>query len=77
MSPRPIRFSFYLCMFLFACIALTGLTGYLQVKLDLHRFVLHKYAAYTTLAATLLHTATRWRTILGYIKNFRNRKVEG
>ena len=76
MNLRRINFSFYLCTFLFACIALTGLTGYLQVKLDLHRFVLHKYAAYTSLAATLLHTAAKWRTILGYIKKFRNRKTD-
>ena len=60
--------SFALCSLLFLCIALTGLTGYLQVKLDLHRFVFHKYLAYSTLVLTGLHVIIHWKKVKGYVK---------
>ena len=60
--------SFALCLLLFLCIALTGLTGYLQVTLDLHRFVYHKYLAYSTLFLTVLHTLINWKKVWGYVK---------
>jgi hypothetical protein len=59
---------FALCFLLFLCIALTGLTGYLQVKLDLHRFVFHKYLAYSTLFLTALHIIIHWKKVKGYVK---------
>lgn len=70
MSRQTGKVSFCLCTLLFFSIALTGLTGYLQVRLDLHRFVFHKYLAYTTLILTLLHVGLHWNRIRGYVKQF-------
>ncbi len=69
------RLRFALCFFLFLCIALTGITGYLQVRLDLHRFVLHKYAAYASLWATGLHIFAHWKKVRGYIRKMTGRQV--
>ena len=68
MNFQRINISFALCLLLFLCIALTGITGYLQVKLDLHRFVFHKYLAYSTLFLTLLHVIINWKKVWGYVK---------
>ena len=68
MNFQRVNISFALCFLLFLCIALTGLTGYLQVKLDIHRFVFHKYLAYSTLSLTLLHILLNWKKVWGYVK---------
>lgn len=44
----------YLLLFLLAA---AGLTGWLQVTLDIHRFVLHKWLAYATLIVAAVHAA--------------------
>ncbi|MCP4717524.1 MAG: hypothetical protein GY868_20575 [Deltaproteobacteria bacterium] len=51
--------------------ALTGLTGYLQVRLDLHRFVPHKYLAYSTLLLIALHVGLNAGKMIGVVKKFR------
>jgi hypothetical protein len=73
MNFRRIDISFILCLLLFFCIALTGLTGYLQVSLDIHRFVLHKYLAYSTLSLTLLHLLVNRKKVIGHISRFLHR----
>ncbi len=56
------------CLLLFLVAALTGLTGYLQVRLDLHRFVPHKYLAYSTLLLTLLHVVLNGKKVIRVLK---------
>lgn len=73
MKPRYAELKTALCTLLFFCIALTGLTGYLQVKLDLHRFVLHKYAAYGSLILTLMHTLINWKKAYTIVKHARSK----
>ena len=68
MNVRRPNVSLLLCAALFACIALTGLTGYVQVRFDLHRFIFHKYLAYTSLILTGLHVVYNWKKVAGYIK---------
>jgi hypothetical protein len=68
MNFQRVNVSFALCSLLFLCIALTGLTGYLQVKLDIHRFVVHKYLAYSSLSLTFLHILINWKKVWGYVK---------
>jgi len=65
-----VNISFFLCIILLVCVAVTGLAGYIQTKLDLHRFVLHKYFAYCTLCITVLHVAANWRKIRKQLQQF-------
>ncbi len=61
-------FSFASCMLLCVCVAGAGLTGYLQVQLDLHRFVFHKYLAYASLVLMIIHMAFNWKKITGSLR---------
>lgn len=68
MKVRRFNINFLVCVLLFFCIGVTGFTGYLQVRLDLHRFIFHKYFAYASLIFTCLHLLFNWKTIKTYLK---------
>ncbi len=64
---------FVISVLLLACIAVAGLTGYLQVRLDLHRFVLHRYFAYAGLLLTAVHCMINGSRIAGYLRLLRKK----
>ena len=68
--------NFLICVLLFFCIGVTGFTGYLQVRLDLHRFVFHKYFAYASLIFTCLHMLINWKKIKAFIRQFTGRHIK-
>jgi len=76
MKSVRLDLSFTLCVLLFICIGVTGLTGYLQVRLDLHRFVLHKYFAYASLIFTCLHMLINRTKIKAYMKRLAGRQID-
>jgi hypothetical protein len=69
--------NFLICVLLFFCIGVTGFTGYLQVRLDLHRFVFHKYFAYASLIFTCLHMLINWKKIKAFIRRFSGSRRRG
>ena len=64
---------FIISVLLLVCIAVAGLTGYLQVRLDLHRFVLHRYFAYAGLILTAVHCMINGSRISGYRRLLRKK----
>ncbi len=49
-----------------------GFTGWLQTRLDLHRFILHQWLAYAVLALTAAHVAP---LIVRRIKRFKRGEI--
>jgi hypothetical protein len=72
-----IRLEVAVSILLLVSIGVTGLSGYLQSELELRRFVPHRYAAYATLALTVVHILLSggkiWRRIRGTIRPTRDR----
>jgi len=55
-------------LFLVLTLISTGISGFIQVKLDLHRLVIHKYSAYSTLALAFIHVVLHFKRLIQYIK---------
>jgi len=51
-------------------VLVTFLTGFVSSALDLNRFILHRYAAYVTIAVAAIHVALHWRLLLGQVKKW-------
>jgi hypothetical protein len=69
---KRIDFDVMISVLLLLSLCVTGLLGYVQSELELHRFVPHRYAAYATLILAAIHVATNasklWHYVLKRIK---------
>ena len=61
--------SFIVCFLLILALVVTGISGFIQVKLDLHRTTIHKFSAYSTLSLSLVHILINFRKFINYVKN--------
>lgn len=61
-------------LLLILSVPLTGLTGLIQAKLDLHGFVPHRYFAYTTLFLASVHVILNFGALTKYVKTKLRRK---
>ena len=61
--------SFIVCFLLILALVITGISGFIQVKLDLHRTTIHKFSAYSTLSLSLVHILINFRKFINYVKN--------
>lgn len=57
------------CLFLILMLVSTGISGYIQVKLDLHRSTIHTYSAYTALSLAAVHVLLHLKGMVNRIKN--------
>lgn len=58
------RFSVIVSLLLLIVISVTFLSGFISASLDLNRFILHRYAAYATIAIATVHVALHWRLLI-------------
>jgi len=65
-----------MCLFLILMLMSTGISGFIQVKLDLHRTTIHKFSAYATLSlaaihdlSPTIHVSLHFKEILNRVKN--------
>jgi len=49
-------------------ISITGIVGYVQSRLELRRFVPHRYFAYATLILAALHVFLNWSKVWCYLR---------
>lgn len=57
------------CLFLILLLMGTGISGFIQVKLDLHRTTIHKFSAYATLSLAAIHIILHFKEIINRVKN--------
>ncbi len=57
------------CLLLLLMLMTTGISGFIQVKLDLHRTTIHKFSAYSTLALAAIHILLHFKEIIKRVKN--------
>ena len=57
------------CLLLILTLIINGISGFIQVRLDLHRTTIHKYSAYSTLSLSLIHIVLHFNKLITYIKN--------
>lgn len=57
-----IKFIWTILLILFFVI--TIITGLIQVNLDLHRFIYHKYSAYLTIFLVIGHICFNWHKLI-------------
>ena len=57
------------CLLLILTLIINGISGFIQVRLDLHRTTIHKYSAYSTLSLSLIHIVLHFNKLIAYIKN--------
>jgi hypothetical protein len=58
-----------ICLFLILMLMSTGISGFIQVKLDLHRTTIHKFSAYFTLSLAAIHVLLHFEEIVNRVKN--------
>ncbi len=58
-----------ICLFLILMLMSTGISGFIQVKLDLHRMTIHKFSAYFTLSLAAIHVLLHFEEIVNRVKN--------
>lgn len=58
---------YLISILLIVAISITGISGYVQSRLELRRFVPHRYFAYATLLLTALHVFLNWRKVWRYL----------
>lgn len=56
-------------IFIIPIFLLMLITGLIQLRFELHRFIYHIYGAYLIIALAVAHVFTNWRKVLGFIKN--------
>ena len=61
--------SLIICLFLIMMLMSTGISGVIQVKLDLHRTTIHKYSAYSTLSLSAIHILLHFKEIIKRARN--------
>jgi hypothetical protein len=64
------RFSVIVSIALLIVVALTFLTGFISSSLDLNRFILHRYAAYATIAIAAIHVVLHWKLLIAQVKRW-------
>ncbi len=64
------RFSVVVSLLLLLVISLTFLSGFISSSLDLNRFILHRYAAYATIAIAAVHVALHWRLLIAQVRKW-------
>lgn len=57
-----------ICLFLILMLISTGISGFIQVKLDLHRTTIHKFSAYSTLSLAAIHVLLHLKEIIKRVK---------
>ena len=57
-----------ICLFLILMLISTGISGFIQVKLDLHRTTIHKFSAYSTLSLAAIHALLHLKEIIKRVK---------
>ena len=57
------------CLSLILLLMSTGISGLIQVKLDLHRTTIHKFSAYATLSLAAVHILLHVKEIINRIKH--------
>ena len=62
-------FFLVICLFLILMLMSTGISGFIQVKLDLHRTTIHKFSAYFTLSLAAIHVLLHFKEIVNRVKN--------
>jgi hypothetical protein len=65
---RKRNFNYIVCIILMFSLFFTFITGLIQVRLDLHRFLPHKYLAYFTVFLTSIHIFINFDKIKKFIK---------
>lgn len=55
-------------IFLILMLISTGISGFIQVKLDLHRTTIHKFSAYSTLSLAAIHVLLHLKEIIKRVK---------
>ncbi|MEW6619748.1 MAG: hypothetical protein AB1422_10510 [bacterium] len=58
------RIKFFWTILMIFFFLTTVITGLIQVNLDLHQFIYHKYSAYLTIFFVLGHTYFNWHKLL-------------
>lgn len=64
MKKRDINY--LVSILLLISLILTGITGYIQSKLDLRKFIPHRYFAYITLLLAIVHIVFNIKKIYHY-----------
>lgn len=57
------------CLLLMLMLASTGMSGFIQVKLDLHRITIHKYSAYAALLLAAVHVLLHLKGMINRVRN--------
>jgi len=60
--------SIIVCLLLILMLMSTGISGFIQVKLDLHRTTIHKFSAYSTLSLAAIHVLLHFKEIINRVK---------
>lgn len=66
---KKIDFNYLISFILIISVLLTGLTGFIAAELEIHRFVPHKYFAYTTLVLVIFHLYFNLPKLFKYLKS--------
>lgn len=64
-----LRIKFIWTILLTIFFVTTIITGLIQVNLDLHRFIYHKYSAYLTIFFVIGHIYFNWHRLMLLIKH--------
>ena len=64
------RFSLAITLTLLVAVVVTFLTGWVAAALDLNRFTYHIYAAYLTVALSVVHVFLHRRTLAGQVRRW-------
>jgi hypothetical protein len=61
-------FNYAVSIILLLAVSTTGITGFIQSQLDLHKFIPHTYTCYFTLFMTAVHISLKWSSVWRYLK---------
>lgn len=60
--------NYIISILLIFSISITGIVGYVQSRLELRRFVPHRYFAYATLILAAVHVFLNWSKVWRYLR---------
>ncbi|CAG0943879.1 hypothetical protein BROC_02445 [Candidatus Brocadiaceae bacterium] len=66
--------NYIISILLIFSISITGMVGYVQSRLELRRFVPHRYFAYATLILAAIHVFLNWDKLRRYLRRKLTRK---
>lgn len=61
------KLNYVISALLILAVSFTGATGYLSARLDLNRFLPHKYGAYATLLLVALHLVFNFKKLARFL----------